>query len=1043
MSDLFYRNRRLLVLTLALVAAAGVSSYIALPLSEDPELTKRHSLLVTAYPGAGAEEVEALVTRKLEKRLEEVEEIKKLESVSQAGLSAVQIELLDRIGPDEGALAWSRIRDKVSDTRPELPPEAAAPEFNDTDTEVDAYTITVGLTVDAPGSWTRIHDIYHSGIDYPILRRTGEELADHLRAVGGAKHVKLFGDPSEEILVRVRPETLAERGLTADSLASTIALGNSRAPAGQLRGSRNDVLFEVEGELDSLGRVASTPVLSGADGRMVRVQDIADVEKTVADPPAELAIIGGRPGIAVAVRMQRGYRIDAWAAQARAAIEDFRTRLPANIRMEILFDQSRYVADRMGELQRNLLFAAALVMLIVWFAMGWRSALLIGSALPISVLLAVTGMRLFGLPIDQMSVTGLIVALGLLIDNGIVMVDEVRRRLTDGSPRREAVSASVRYLAVPLMSSTLTTIFAFAPIALVPGSAGEFIGPIAISVILALLASLLAALTIVPALAGIFAGAEHGGGSWQRDGFSDPELGRRYQGVLRAAFQHPRRTIFCVAAPALLGFFLLPTLKEQFFPPADRDQFQVQLRLPQQASIEETLAYAHAARERLIAYDEIDEVHWFVGHNVPRFYYNMFAINEGSPFFAHAMVSLRDNDGYFRLIRCVQKDLDNALPGAQFLALQLEQGPPFQAPIELHISGPDLDTLRDLGEQARVILSRTAGVTHTLTSMAAGRPKLHISVDDEELRLAGLDNLSAANQLAAALDGAVGGSLIEGTEEAPVRVLLDTEARGDYARIASLELIAPSTPTRSVSIADIGRVELRPETSAIARRFGERANTVRGYIQSGLLPAVVLEDFRQRLEGDGFRVPVGYSVSFGGEAEQRDTAVGNLLANVSLLALAMVATLVLSFNSFRLAAVIGAVAILSVGFAFLMLFVFNYPFGFVAIVGSMGLIGVSVNDAIVVLAALRKDGRVTAGSLDALVETVEKSTRHVATTTVTTMAGFTPLIISGGDFWPPLAIAIGAGVFGATFLAIFLAPAAYRMLVMRRLNTAPAQGVVA
>ena len=1024
MNDLFFRNRRLLQLVLALIVAGGVSSYSVLPRTEDPRLTKRNSLVTTLFPGANAEQVESLVTEKLEERLEEVEEIRELNSTSRAGVSVIAIELYDEIAEGHVDEIWSRIRDKVGDASSELPPGALAPEFNETDTEIDAYTIIVALSwEDAPEALDRIYDIAESGVGYPAMRRLAETLADRFRAVPGTKQVKIFGAPEEEILVKVSPARLADLGLSAADISRRIAQSDSKTPAGLLRGSGNDLLLEVEGELDSMDRVREVPVLSGADGRVVRVADLGTVEKTMADPPSQVAISNGKPAVLVAARMESGQRIDEWAVLARREVEAFEALTPTGIELDTLFDQSLYVDERLSGLEINLLAAVVLVMGVVCFTMGWRSALLVGAALPLSALMALTGMRLIGLPIHQMSVTGLIVALGLLIDNAIVMVDEVRTRLDEGEPAMTAVGASVSHLAVPLLGSTLTSVFAFLPIMLLPGGGGEFVGPIALSVVIALLSSLFSALTIIPALTGLFSKprrADEPHSTW-RDGFSDGELAVRYRSILQSAFARPGMAILLTVAIPVGGFLLQPTLQEQFFPPADRDQFQVQLRLPQHASLDETLSYATRARELLIQHEQVDEVHWVVGGNAPKFYYNMLGGDEGSPFYAQALVSLHGNEGYFASIREIQSQLDGAFPGAQFLVLQLEQGPPFEAPLELHLTGPDLDELRRLGERIRAELTQTPGVTHTLTTLRDGRPKLHLAIDEEELRRTGLDNRSAAAQLQASLDGSTGGSLLEATEELPVRVQLADSGRSSLAETASLNLMAPAG---RVPLEAIGRIQLEPELASIPHKDGLRVNTIRGYIQSGLLPSVALEAFQQRLAAADIALPSGYAIEYGGEAEQRDDAVGDLLANVSLLVILMASTLVLSFNSFRMAAVIGAVAALSMGYAFAMLFVFQYPFGFVAIVGSMGLIGVAVNDSIVVLAALREDEAVMRGDGDAAARVAIRATRHVVTTTATTAMGFTPLIFNGGDFWPPLAISLGAGVAGATLLALVFVPSA-------------------
>ena len=379
-----------------------------------------------------------------------------------------------------------------------------------------------------------------------------------------------------------------------------------------------------------------------------------------------------------------------------------------------------------------------------------------------------------------------------------------------------------------------------------------------------------------------------------------------------------------------------------------------------------------------------------------------------------------------------QVELNQAFPDGQFLVRQLEQGPPFEAPIELRLYGPDLDVLRELGEEIRVVMSETPEVVHTAASLSEAIPKLAVQVDEQQARLAGLDHISVAQQLDATLEGTTGGSVLEATEELPVRVRVSNPRRGELEEIASLDMVPTNSPVGSrelVPLSSIAEVELQPEISVIPHFNTRRMNEVQAYITAGVLPADVLNAFQQRLDASGFKMPAGYSFDFGGETSKRNDAIGNLMSSVGVLGVMMVATLVLSFSSFRMAALIGSVAMLSVGLSLGALAVFGYPFGFMAIVGTMGLVGVAINDTIVVLAAIREDSQARLGDPAAVRDVVVRSSRHVLSTTLTTIAGFMPLILEGGGFWPPLATTIAGGVSGATILALFYAPSGYVLLM--------------
>ena len=1044
MSDLFYRNPRLLVLTIALIAVGGISAYQGLPRLEDPELISRNAIVATRFPGADAERVEALVTEKIEEELFDVEEIKTLESTSRAGVSIIEVELQDEVvRVDE---IWSRIRDKLNDVQPELPPGASEPDLDDL--EVRGHALITALT------WQpATHDLSEEQgqqtpeaqpdveVSYALLRRLAEGLEDELRGIKGTENVELFGEPDEEVNVEIDPARLASMGLTVSDVSRQIGQSDSKVSAGLMRNSAaGDVLIEVEGEMDSLDRIRRTPIHFGQDGQFVQLSDLAIITKGIRRPASDLALVSGKPAVAIGAFVESDYRVDRWARVAREKVTQYAQTLPRGVGLEVVFDQSRYTEQRLDSLLENLGLGAVAVVVVMFFMMGWRSALVVSMALPLSSLMVLAGMQFLGIPMHQMSVTGLIIALGLLIDNAIVMVDEVREGLHDGMTASESITRSVRHLAVPLLGSTLTTALAFAPIALMPGSVGEFVGTIAVSVILALFSSLFLALTVIPALTGLLSrlGQSSERRVWWQEGYANPRLTRAYSRALDRLFGRPALGIALALALPIGGFLSATQLIEQFFPPTGRDMFQIELELPTSASLPQTQAVAERARGIMLANPEVRDVHWFMGKSAPSFYYNLVSDQQDAAYYTQGIVQLESAEDTVPLIRRLQDDLDAAFPEARVLVRQLEQGPPFDAPIELRIYGPNIDQLAELGDQARATLSAVPDVVHTDADFTETLPKLSVQVDEEQARLAGLDHASIARQLNSTLEGAVGGSLLESTEELAIRVQVADSRRDNLVQISSLDLLpmrsAVNQQRKYIPISALGNVELVPERAVIARRNGRRVNVVRGYITAGVLPGKVLADYRVRLAKD-LNLPAGYDMEFGGEFAERNEAVGNLSASLGVLVVVMAATLVLSFGSFRLAAIIAVVAGMSGGLGLGSLWLFGYPFGFMAIIGTMGLIGIAINDSIVVLAALREDELARSGDPGAVRDVVVRSSRHVLATTLTTMAGFLPLIIEGGGFWPPVAITIAGGVAGATLLALVFVPLSYLLVSGARQTT--------
>lgn len=479
----------------------------------------------------------------------------------------------------------------------------------------------------------------------------------------------------------------------------------------------------------------------------------------------------------------------------------------------------------------------------------------------------------------------------------------------------------------------------------------------------------------------------------------------------------------------LVGFITAGTLENQFFPLLDRDQFQVEMEFAAQTSIEQTRAQVLEARDVILAHDNVAAVHWFVGESAPRFYYNITGSRENEASYAQAMVQLKSEDGVESLVRGLQGELSDRFPATRVVVQKFQQGPPFDAPVEMRIYGPNLDELRRLGMEVRGLLTAIPEVAQVRDDLTEGQPKLGLYLDDEQVRQAGLTNTAIAQQLDAYSEGVTGGAVLESTENLPVRVRLTNANRASLNALASLDLRPEQAQDRGFRpTSALGEFELEPQLATIARRNEQRVNTVQAFITAGTLPSTVLTALQERLAETNFELPPGYRYEFGGEAEEQSTAMGNLLLFVPILVVGMVAALVLSLGSFRQATIIAVVAVGSIGMALLSLKVFGAVLGFMAIVGTMGLIGVAINDSIVVLTAFNEDPEASQGDPRAVQRVLLRATRHVLTTTATTIVGFVPLLVDGDPFWRPLAIAIAGGISGATLLALYFVPAAYVLI---------------
>ena len=556
---------------------------------------------------------------------------------------------------------------------------------------------------------------------------------------------------------------------------------------------------------------------------------------------------------------------------------------------------------------------------------------------------------------------------------------------------------------------------------------------IGLSVIAAMVSSLLISLTIVPALAGRIARNFNNRHWWHR-GLSLPKITRIYRRIIDLVLAKPIWGIVLALIIPATGFVMSSNLELQMFPTADRDRFYVEFEFPTQTSITQTEATVRQARALILETPEVADVQLFLGRNPPEFYYNTDRWRSGQPHYAQAVVRLQSSKHGRRLIKSLQTKLDRAFPNARILLRQLEQGDWTPAPIVLRIFGSDLETLQALGERAQSILETVPNVTHTRSSLADTRPKIALNIDEVQAKIAGLDRANIARQLDANFEGITGGSILEEGEELPVRVRSTRQNQSQFDNLATLDLVTDSLNPNAttVSLSSIAQIQLKPQIATIIRRNSQRVNNVHGFVTAGTLPSRVRNEFRDRLEARGFELPPGYSIDWGGESEALNDALNGFVPIASILILIMVAVLVLSFSSFRLAGIIALVGISSIGLGLAALWVFGYSLGFMSVLGIFGLIGVAINDSIVVLAALRSDPGARKGNLLAIQRVVVRSTRHVLTTSITTVAGFIPLFLDGGEFWTPLAVSIAGGIGGATLLALFFVPCSYLLLTKQR-----------
>lgn len=588
---LFYRRGHLLILSLLVLVTAGLSALGSLPRIEDPRIDTRNALIITQYPGASAERVEALVSDVLEDRLREIFEIKEVKSTSRAGISIILIETQDWINNSSNEQLFSEIRDAIGAAAESFPEGAMAPVF-DEKRGATAFTLLLSVRAD-----------HFENTPITLTARLAQELTDRLRNVNGTELVRVYGAPQEEISVNIDPIKLAATGLTLQQVSNLISRADPKLPAGMLNSQQSNLRFTVGEGLNGVNMIALIPLVN-EQGRYLRVEDVATVERSFTTPRNEVAFLNGEESIFVAARMQPSLRSDVWTENALAVVEQFNKDFSGTLTATVAFEQNEYTATRLADLSMNLLMGCAVVMMVILLFMGFRAAWIVGLALPLCAAFALFSLSFYDEQIHQMSIFGMIIAIGLLIDNAIVITDEIRINLQDPNLTRVgAMAKSVSHLFVPLLASTLTTILGFMPIFLLDGNIGDFVGPIAISVVMALIGSLFISLTIIAALAARFL-PKHDNSSqheiaskaWWKVGLQAPELSLAFKKQLGRWVKQPILVLPVIAILCLSGFVLSGTLANVFFPSADRDQFEVYLWTKEGSSIDNTTSYVKKNR---------------------------------------------------------------------------------------------------------------------------------------------------------------------------------------------------------------------------------------------------------------------------------------------------------------------------------------------------------------------------------------------------------------------------------------------------------------
>jgi len=999
------RQWQFTLLLFGLLIAVGLNSYLNIPRSEDPEFHVPIPTIVAVYPGADPADIERLVVDPIEDAVNELDDVKRIDSRSLDGVGVVKVEFEWDSDADD---KYNDVVREINRIRAELPADLASLEVRKAGSGLVNIVQLALVSEDA---------------SYRELKELAEDLSDAIETLPGVRFSEAWAFPEPEVRVAVDLERMGRARITLAQVEAAIRGENATIPGGAVDVGLRKFNLKTSGSYDTLDEIAET-VVASRDGRIVKLRDIAEVSWDSAEERYTGRFNGRR---AVFVTAAAKDRVNVFQVRdgIYAALDTFEAGLPPSVSLERGFDQSRNVKHRLGRLGFDFSIAIALVLLTL-VPLGLRAAVVVMISIPLSLAIGLSALYFSGFSLNQLSIAGFVLSLGLLVDDSIVVVENIARHLREGHSRFQAAIKATDQIAQAVLGCTVTLLFAFLPLLFLPEGAGLFIRSLPAAVLYTVAASLFVALTVIPFLASrILRGdSDHGNGNRVLQATLSG-IERIYSPALGKALQHPWKTLLGAAAVFGAAVALIPAIGFSLFPPADIPQFRITVETPDGASLAETDRALRRVEEELARHPEIK--HWFanLGRGNPRVYYNIFP-EETNASVAEVFVELHAYDPRRspQLLEGLRESFAS-YPGARIIVESYQNGPPIAAPIEIGIKGPDLETLRSLANVAEELIAGTPGTRDVDNPVRRQRTDLDLGIDSQKAALLGVPPVEADRTVRAAVAGLNAGMYREADgDEYPITVRLPMQGR---PTLDLLDLIEVATMSgRTVPLRQIANPEFTSAPSLILRHDREREVLITAYPAAGFNTGKVTREVLDRL--GSLQLPPGYSLRAGGELEARQESFGGIGTAVLVAVFGILAVLVLEFGSFRSMLIVAGVIPLGVAGGLLALLVTGYTLSFTATIGLVALIGIQIKNSILLVDFTNQLREQSVPLDEAVTRAAEIRLLPILLTSATAIGGLIPLAIQGSGLYSPLAIVIIGGLISSTLLGPLVTPVMYRLL---------------
>lgn len=996
------KNRKITLFIVIGIMIFGFYSYYITPKQESPDITPPIALLTAVYPGASPSDVEKLVTSKIEDKAAEITGFDYSQSDSKNSLSIVIVRLDQEADVEK---AWTEMRQKMDDLKKDLPDECREIEIN---TDLDA---TAGMIISMSGE-------NHT---YEELASYAEGLKDELSKINGVSKFELDGKQQKEVRVDVDAAMLNYYRLSLDDISKLIQVQNIEVPSGTLNTGQTKINVKLLGTYSSVEEIENTILdVSKETGAVVRLKDIAKISIVLEDANYKIRH-NGRNAVLLTGYFKPNKNIVIIGQEVKEKINEFKSKLPEGILFDEVLFQPDDVGKAVNDFVLNLLEGMLFVVIVVLIGMGFRNAIIVSTAIPLSILMTFSFMNLFEVKIHQISIAALIIALGMLVDNAIVVTDAIQVRIDEGMNKMSACLEGVKSVAVPVLTSTLTTVAAFIPLLMLPSVAGEYIRSLPLIVIISLMSSYLVALFFTPAIAFMLFKK-----SKPKEKVS--RVRNFFDSLLTAGLKRKKSVIFiCIAS---LGGAVLAVsyLGLQFFPKADKNIIYMDIKTEQSTNIEKTEQLVDTVSKILEAQKEILSYTASIGDGLPKFY-NTIPINVQSQDYAQIMMRLdlakgkrfKTNSEFGDFL---QEEFDDSIVGGSVTVKLLEQGEPIGAPVRLRVTGNDMRRLGEVADEIRAQLSHINGTVNIEDDYPKEVYEFSIGVDSDVASSMGISRYDLQREVSIALRGREASIFRNRGNEYNIVVRSNISTKEDLENLA----VKSSITGNKVLLKQVAKVHLEPQIPTIKKYNRELSVTVYSDVKSGYSSAGVQDQLKLRLKELDLD---DVSVVFDGEKEKIVEYFGSVGVSSIIAVFLIYFILFIQFNSFvQPLMILVTIPLSAIGSVF-GLFALRQPLSFMSLLGIVSLFGIVVNNAIILLDFINEERKHGRTIKEACMEAAGKRFRPIMLSTTTTVIGLTPLAVSGSNLFLPMSVSLMSGLMISTLLTLVVVPIVYNIVESR------------